>query len=286
MPEQLRPEPKDLGEAATATLNPEPFVPLLISSKEASLMDLFGHEDPEEYIVRRRQEMEHPAGFATHEALKEAITSCNRCPLRREGGLGPVLSTGPADAPLMIVGEGPGGVEDDYGGPLIGPSGQLLDKALASVGITRDHVYVTNIVKCRPRGNRTPTMDEGHFCGSIWLLQEIALARPAVIIGLGKVALRFFLGREAGIIRSRGHWIDFHGIPVMPTFHPAYLLRQSGRALVDAKWQVYYDLKAAKERAAALRPDWVWQSDTPPDLLAALAGERAKRHGGGVTSDW
>lgn len=119
-------------------------------------MDLFGHEDPEEYIVRRRQEMEHPAGFATHEALKEAITSCSRCPLRREGGLGPVLSTGPADAPLMIVGEGPGGVEDDYGGPLIGPSGQLLDKALASVGITRDHVYVTNIVKCRPRGNRTP----------------------------------------------------------------------------------------------------------------------------------
>ena len=117
-------------------------------------------------------------------------------------------------------------------------------------------------------------------------MQEIALARPAVIIGLGKVALRFFLGREAGIIRSRGHWIDFHGIPVMPTFHPAYLLRQSGRALVDAKWQVYYDLNAAKERAAALRPDWVWQSDTPPDLLAALAGERAKRHGGRVTSDW
>lgn len=72
-------------------------------------MDLFGHEDPEEYIVRRRQEMARPAGFATHEALKEAITSCSRCPLRREGGLGPVLSTGPADAPLMIVGEGPGG---------------------------------------------------------------------------------------------------------------------------------------------------------------------------------
>lgn len=244
-------------------------------------MDLFGHEDPEEYIVRRRQEMERPAGFATHEALKEAITSCSRCPLRREGGLGPVLSTGPADAPLMIVGEGPGGVEDDYGGPLIGPSGQLLDKALASVGITRDHVYVTNIVKCRPRGNRTPTMDEGHFCGNIWLLQEIALARPAVIIGLGKVALRFFLGREAGIIRSRGHWIDFHGIPVMPTFHPAYLLRQSGRALVDAKWQVYYDLKAAKERAASLRPDWVWKSDTPPNLLEELSAERAKRHSHG-----
>ena len=169
-------------------------------------MDLFGHEDPEEYIVRRRQEMERPAGFATHEALKEAITSCSRCPLRREGGLGPVLSTGPADAPLMIVGEGPGGVEDDYGGPLIGPSGQLLDKALASVGITRDHVYVTNIVKCRPRGNRTPTMDEGHFCGSIWLLQEIALARPAVIIGLGKVALRFASASAISCRASASFW--------------------------------------------------------------------------------
>ena len=121
----------------------------------------------------------------------------------------------------MIVGEGPGGVEDDYGGPLVGPSGQLLDKALLSVGITRDHVYVTNIVKCRPRGNRTPTMEEGRFCGSIWLAAEIALVKPKVIVGLGKVALRFFLGHEAGIIRSRGHWIDYHGIPEMPTLHPA-----------------------------------------------------------------
>lgn len=114
-------------------------------------MDLFGHEDPEDRLARERQ-----MSYASHEEIKRAIEACHRCHLRDEGGLGPVLSTGPADAPLMIVGEGPGRVEDDYGGPLIGPSGQLLDKALASVGITRDHVYVTNIVKCRPRGNRTP----------------------------------------------------------------------------------------------------------------------------------
>ena len=245
-------------------------------------MDLFGNEDPEEYVARRQRELEgrqaEPRAFASHEALKEAIATCEQCPLRREGGLGPVLSTGPSESPLMIVGEGPGGVEDDYGGPLVGPSGQLLDKALASVGITRDHVYVTNIVKCRPRGNRTPTMEEGHFCGSIWLAQEIRLIQPKVIIGLGKVALRFFLGREAGIIRSRGHWLDYHGIPVMPTFHPAYLLRQTGRGLVEAKWQVYYDLKEAKERAAAQAPDWVWKSETPPNLLELLADERKKRH--------
>ena len=232
-------------------------------------MDLFGLE--------RDTEMRFHAPLSSHAVLKEAIATCRRCPLRGEGGRGPVLSTGPADSPLMIVGEGPGSVEDEYGGPLVGPSGQLLDKALASVGITRDHVYVTNIVKCRPRGNRTPTMEEGNLCGAIWLAEEIELIRPKVIVGLGKVALRFFLGRDAGIIRSRGQWIDYQGIPVMPTFHPAYLLRQTGRALVDAKWQVYYDLKAAKEKAAAEAPAWVWKSENPPKLLELLAGEREKR---------
>ena len=88
-------------------------------------MDLFGHEDPEDRLARERQ-----MSYASHEEIKRAIEACHRCHLRDEGGLGPVLSTGPADAPLMIVGEGPGRVEDDYGGPLIGPSGQLLDKAL------------------------------------------------------------------------------------------------------------------------------------------------------------
>ncbi len=237
-------------------------------------MDLFGHEDEDSL-----EEIHHSFPISSHAVLKEAITTCRRCPLRGEGGRGPVLSTGPADSPLMIVGEGPGSVEDEYGGPLVGPSGQLLDKALASVGITRDHVYVTNIVKCRPRSNRTPTMDEGNRCGAIWLAEEIELIRPKVIVGLGKVALRFFLGREAGIIRSRGQWIDYHGIPVMPTFHPAYLLRQTGRALVDAKWQVYYDLKSAKEKAAAEAPAWVWKSETPPKLLELLEGEREKRCG-------
>jgi len=146
------------------------------------------------------------------------------------------------------------------------------------VGITRDRVYVTNIVKCRPRGNRTPTMDEGNFCGARWLAEEIRIVKPKVIVALGKVALRYFLGREAGIIRERGHWIDYNGIPVMPTFHPAYLLRQFGHALVESKWQVYYDLKAAKELAAQEAPDWIWKSETPPDLLAGLEEIRRKRH--------
>ena len=127
-------------------------------------MDLWGREDEEE---RTRRLFGIHAGaaeekhFASHEELAAAIHTCTACHLRQEGNLGPVLSSGPVPAPLMLVGEGPGGVEDDWGAPLIGPSGQLLDKALASVGITRDRVYVTNVVKCRPRGNRTPDIAEG-----------------------------------------------------------------------------------------------------------------------------
>lgn len=232
-------------------------------------MDLWGHEDEED-----RQ----GAHFPSHKALAAAIHHCVACRLRQEGNLGPVLSTGPVPSPLMLVGEGPGGVEDDYGAPLVGPSGQLLDKALLSVGITRDRVYVTNVVKCRPRGNRTPDMAEGAFCADRWLREEIRLVQPAAIVALGKAALRYFLGHEAGIVRARGHWISWKGIPVMPTYHPAYLLRQYGRDLVQAKWDVYYDLAAAKEQAAKAAPDWVWRSENPPDLLALYAARREERH--------
>lgn len=246
-------------------------------------MDLWGKEDERDAAPAAAGEQGAPYGarFNNHDELAAAIRNCAACPLRQEGNLGPVLSTGPADAPLMIVGEGPGAAEDDYGAPLVGPSGQLLDKALASVGITRDHVYVTNIVKCRPRGNRTPDIAEGKFCADLWLREEIRLIRPEVIVALGKAALRFFLGHDGSIIRYRGQWIAWGDIPVMPTFHPAYLLRQYGRDLVASKWNVYYDLKAAKDRAAAARPDWVWKSDPPPDLLKSLARDRAERHGRG-----
>ena len=240
-------------------------------------MDLWGREDPEDRIETKEIPKEAPH-FMSHDELAAAIHHCAACHLRQEGNLGPVLSSGPVPAPLMLVGEGPGGVEDDYGAPLVGPSGQLLDKALASVGITRDRVYVTNVVKCRPRGNRTPDIAEGRFCADKWLREEIRLVAPQVIVALGKAALRYFLGREAGIVRSRGHWFEWEGIPVMPTFHPAYLLRQYGRDLVQSKWDVYYDLKEAKERAAAAAPEWVWQSETPPDLMAEFAAVRAARH--------
>lgn len=159
-------------------------------------MDLWGREDEEE---RTRRLFGIHAGaaeekhFASHEELAAAIHTCAACHLRQEGNLGPVLSSGPVPAPLMLVGEGPGGVEDDWGAPLIGPSGQLLDKALASVGITRDRVYVTNVVKCRPRGNRTPDIAEGRACADRWLREEIRLVQLKAVVALGKAALRILL---------------------------------------------------------------------------------------------
>ena len=213
----------------------------------------------------------------------ETAQPCRHCRLGAEPNRGPTGATGPIDAPLMLVGEGPGGVEDAYGVPLVGPSGQLLDRALWSVGITRDRVYVTNIVKCRPRNNRTPQAAEADICATRWLCREIALVKPHAIVALGKVALRFFAGRELGIVRSRGQWLQWmlpgtdEIYPVMPTFHPAYLLRLTGPAEKEAKWQVYYDLLAAKEKAAAAVPTYRWQAATPPDLKALFDERRQER---------
>ena len=216
------------------------------------------------------------------ENWQEACRQCRHCRLCQEGNRGPTTCTGEESSPLFIVGEGPGGVEDEYGVPLVGPSGQLLDKALASVGITRDRVYVTNIVKCRPRGNRTPALAEGATCANRWLVREIVHLRPAVILTLGKVALQFFLGRESGIVRERGKWFTWQSptgemYPVMPTFHPAYLLRLTGKSEVEAKWQVYYDLQAAKEKAAEVQPDYRWWTDPPQDIRLRYREERAAR---------
>lgn len=208
----------------------------------------------------------------------ENLTKCQECHLCQEGNRGPTRYSGDPASPLMFIGEGPGGVEDEYGVPLVGPSGKLLDKALWSVGLTRDHVYVTNIVKCRPKGNRTPTLEEGKACADIHLKKEIELIKPSVIVCLGKVAFQYFYGHTGSIMRNRGKWLDYQGIPVMPTYHPAFLLRQTGHELVESKWQVYYDLKAAVEKAATARPEYVFKSDNPPDLLSQFEFLKNERH--------
>ncbi|MEM8738637.1 MAG: uracil-DNA glycosylase [Planctomycetota bacterium] len=155
------------------------------------------------------------------------VQSCTRCDLYRHRTQ-TVFGEGNPDAELMIVGEGPGAQEDRLGRPFVGPAGELLDKQIVAMGLTRSHVYIANVVKCRPPNNRTPTAVEARTCGS-YLQQQIAAVRPRVILAVGGPAAKFLLDTDTGITRLRGSWHRYDNldppIPVMPTFHPAYLLR-------------------------------------------------------------
>lgn len=215
--------------------------------------------------------------FASHGELETALLTCDKCPLRRDA-IGPTSYNGTIDSPLAIVGEGPGGVEDEYGVPLVGPSGQLLDKALAAVGVTRDRIYTTNVIKCRPKGNRTPTVEEGQFCATNWLDGELTFVRPKVIIALGSVALKYLMGPNGRITKDRGRWFDTkYGAPAIATYHPAYLLRLIGQDLVKGKWEVFYDFKAAVEKCRELAPGYELASADRPDLLVLYEERRQAR---------
>jgi len=159
-----------------------------------------------------------------------------------------VFGEGPDDAPLMIVGEAPGEEEDLTGRPFVGRAGQLLDRILASVDLDRADVYITNLVKRRPPGNRNPRPEEIAASADV-LLQQIRLIRPQVIATLGNVPTQWFLDTKDGITRLHGSWHDWHGIRLMPLYHPAYLLRNPSRERGGPKWQMW---QAMKELAASL----------------------------------
>lgn len=172
----------------------------------------------------------------TLEALARQVQSCRRCRLceKRQKA---VFGEGDPAAELMFIGEGPGADEDRIGRPFVGRAGQLLDNMIAAMKYRREEVYIGNIVKCRPPGNRAPEPDEAAACIG-YLKRQVALVRPKAIVILGGVALSFLLKSSAGISRVRGHWQSYEGIPAMPTFHPAYLLRSP-----DAKRDAWSDLK-------------------------------------------
>ena len=171
------------------------------------------------------------------EDLRRACEACRGCSLW-ETRTNPVFGTGSETADLMFVGEAPGEKEDLSGIPFVGAAGRLLDKYLFAVDIPRENVYIANILKCRPPGNRTPTPDEMSVCIP-FLKKQIALVRPKTIVALGASAWKGLSGDPgASISRVRGLWQSFEGIPVMPTFHPAYLLR-----CPSAKRTAWDDLK-------------------------------------------
>ena len=175
--------------------------------------------------------------------LREDIGDCRRCRLC-EKRTNVVFGVGDPRARLMFVGEGPGADEDARGEPFVGRAGQLLTKIIEAMGIGRPDVYIANIVKCRPPENRTPLPDEVATC-SPFLLRQIAAIRPRVIVCLGTPAAQTLLGTRETITRLRGVFREVDGIKVMPTFHPAYLLRNPA-----AKREVWDDMKQVM---AALR---------------------------------
>lgn len=200
--------------------------------------------------------------------LADELHKCTACTFR-ESAIAPVGWFGNPESPIVFVGEGPGGVEDDYGCPLIGPSGQLLDKALWSVKMTRDRVLTTNVIKCRPRNNKTPNIAEADFCGKLWLEKELEIIQPKVIVALGGVALHFLGNADMRITKDRGQWFKTtQGFDCIATFHPAYLLRLSGHDLVTAKWDVFHDLEAARDKVIAAAADYQLSSAAPTDLFS------------------
>ena len=158
-----------------------------------------------------------------------------------------VFGEGHPQARLMFVGEGPGRDEDLQGRPFVGKAGELLDRMIGAIGMKREETYIANVVKCRPPDNRTPTPDEARACLG-YLHRQIELIRPAVIVTLGATPLRELVGVPEGITKVRGQWrrvrVGGREIPVMPTFHPAYVLRQYTQEVRRAVWE---DLRAAKE---------------------------------------
>lgn len=179
------------------------------------------------------------ARLVTLQQEVQACTSCGLCTERKN----PAFARGTGSAKIAFVGEGPGAEEDAQGVPFVGAAGQLLDRMIAAMGLSRDDVYVCNIIKCRPPNNRKPTDDEIAACRH-FVVEQLHLLEPQVIVALGGTAVEGLLGVKLGITRLRGTWRLYAGrIPVMPTFHPAYLLRKP-----EAKREVWEDLQAVLTR--------------------------------------
>jgi len=180
------------------------------------------------------------ASDETFEQIWSDIGNCTRCPLH-EGRTNIVQTEGNRKARLMFVGEAPGADEDEQSRPFVGRAGQLLTKIIEAIGLKRESVLIGNVNRCRPPGNRPPTPQEASMCRP-FLLREIAIVQPEVIVTLGNTAMKNLLGTNEGITKARGKFQDYKGIKVMPTFHPAYLLRDPSK-----KRETWEDLKKVRD---------------------------------------
>lgn len=179
--------------------------------------------------------------FPTLAALQDHLIDCDRCPLSK-GRSQVVFGVGNPKAELVFVGEAPGREEDAQGEPFVGEAGKLLDRILIAMGLERSQVYICNVIKCRPPKNRDPFPDEIATCEP-FLKQQLERIKPSMIVSLGKFATQTLLQSDVAISRLRGKWHSYQGIPLMPTYHPAFLLRNPA-----SKRDVWEDMKQVLQR--------------------------------------
>ncbi len=210
--------------------------------KQLYQLKSFGYDYFDEpRFVEKIADAQHTALPNTLEALRECTLSCHLCGLSKTRKH-VVFGEGNPNAKLMFVGEGPGEMEDNTGRPFVGRAGQLLTKIIENVlELRREDVYIANIVKCRPPGNRVPTPEEANTCKP-YLLKQIEIISPQIIVSLGSTSYRYLTGEmHTPISRVRGEVIDFGKYKLVPTFHPSYLLRNP-----SAKRDVYQDMLKVK----------------------------------------
>lgn len=180
------------------------------------------------------------------EIIREKCQKCTKCNLSKTR-TNVVFSDGIPNKNLMLIGEAPGYWEDIKGKPFVGKAGQLLDRILASVGFTRNDIYICNTIKCRPPENRNPLPEEKSACEE-YLLQQIEIIKPKIILICGGVALNTMLPNQKGITAARGKWFDGpYGSQMIPIFHPSYLLRNDSREKGSPKWLMWQDIQAVRK---------------------------------------
>ena len=222
--------------------------PSPISAPVAEQEDLLAL--PGESVHRPGPPLDPQAKAAAFAALRERALACVKCAHLAASRQNVAFGVGSIDAQLMFIGEAPGADEDEQGEPFVGKAGQLLTKIIQAMGLQRGDVYIANILKCRPdtpgqsAGNRKPTGDEMATCIP-YLHEQIDLIRPRVIVALGGTAVEGLLGKTIGITKLRGQWKTYRGLPLMPTYHPAYLLRNQA---LSEKRKVWEDTLAVMEK--------------------------------------
>lgn len=195
---------------------------------------------PAEQGIRNimNEQNDAPEKHETLEQIRKSLGECQRCKLgATRKNL--VFGVGNPEARLVFVGEGPGADEDTQGEPFVGDAGKMLNRIIAAMELKREDVYICNVVKCRPPQNRPPESDEVGSC-SPFLLRQLRSVRPEAIVALGSSAAQALLQTKVPISKLRGKFHDFHGIPLMPTYHPSYLLRTGGNS--DSFWSVWDDM--------------------------------------------